>query len=177
MASISDKVHFTKSFNIDDTAVVLIDHQVGTCSWVHSIDADLLKKNVGILAKFATKTNMPLVLTSSMYDRLFFSIFFVRFVNAMYPKNSLIGFSFHFITRETNVQGLLLDVIQKEAPHAYASRTKRIGIVNAWDSKAFADAVRATDRKHLIVAGVTTDVCLVPPALSMQEEGLHVKVS
>ena len=52
-----------------------------------------------------------------------------------------------------------------------------MGIVNAWESAEFAAAVRATERKHLIVAGVTTDVCLVPPALSMQEEGFHVKVS
>lgn len=32
-------------------------------------------------------------------------------------------------------------------------------------------------KKHLIVAGVTTDVCLVPPVLSMQGEKFHVKVS
>ena len=31
-------------------------------------------------------------------------------------------------------------------------------------------------KKNLIVAGVTTDVCLVPPALSMQAEGYHIKV-
>lgn len=66
MASKTDAQHFTKSFNIDDTAVVLIDHQIGTCGWVHSIDKDLLEKNVNILASFATATKMPLVLTSSM---------------------------------------------------------------------------------------------------------------
>lgn len=66
MAEIHSKEHFTKTFSLDDTAVVLIDHQIGTCGWVHSIDADLLKKNVGILATFATKMRMPLVLTSSM---------------------------------------------------------------------------------------------------------------
>ena len=75
------------------------------------------------------------------------------------------------------MQGLLLEVIQKEAPEAYAKRTKRQGIVNAWEDKNFADAVRATDKTQLIVAGVTTDVCLVPPALSMQAEGFHIKVS
>lgn len=67
-------------------------------------------------------------------------------------------------------------MIQKQAPEAYARRTKRMGIVNAWDSKEFADAVRATGKTQLIVAGVTTDVCLVPPALSMQQEGFHIKV-
>lgn len=65
----NDKEHFTKAFNIENTAIVLIDHQIGTCGWVHSIDADLLKKNVRILATFAAKMKMPLVLTSSMYDK------------------------------------------------------------------------------------------------------------
>jgi hypothetical protein len=66
IAKITDVDHFTKRFNISDTAVVLIDHQKGTCGWVHSIDAAVLEKNVRILATFATKTKMPLVLTSSM---------------------------------------------------------------------------------------------------------------
>ena len=82
-----------------------------------------------------------------------------------------------YVYRETNMQGLLLDVIQKEAPEAYEKRTKRQGIVNAWEDKNFANAVRGTGKRQLIVAGVTTDVCLVPPALSMQAEGFHIKVS
>jgi nicotinamidase-related amidase len=70
----------------------------------------------------------------------------------------------------------LLEVIQNAAPAAYEKRVKRQGIVNAWDDNNFAQAVRNTGKKHLIVAGVTTDVCLVPPALSMQKEGFHIKV-
>jgi hypothetical protein len=66
MGSTINTDHFTKIFSIQDTAVALIDHQIGTCGWVHSIDAELLQKNVGILATFATKMKMPLVLTSSM---------------------------------------------------------------------------------------------------------------
>ncbi len=67
-------------------------------------------------------------------------------------------------------------MIQKAAPEAYEKRIKRQGVVNAWDDPAFAQAVRNTGKKQLIVAGVTTDVCLVPPALSMQGEGFHIKV-
>jgi len=73
------------------------------------------------------------------------------------------------------VQGLLLDVIQEAAPEAYAKRTKRQGIVNAFEDPHFAAAIKATGKKNLIVAGVTTDVCLVPPALSLQAEGYHIK--
>ena len=42
------------------------------------------------------------------------------------------------------MQGLLLDVIQEAAPDAYAKRTKRQGIVNAFDDENFAKAVRDT---------------------------------
>lgn len=42
------------------------------------------------------------------------------------------------------MQGLLLEVIQTAAPEAYAKRTKRQGIVNAWMDENFAEAVRAT---------------------------------
>lgn len=79
MASATDKSHFTKAFNINDTAVVLIDHQIGTCGWVHSIDSELLQKNVGILATFATKTKMPLVLTSSMHVVPFLACSYVAY--------------------------------------------------------------------------------------------------
>lgn len=67
-------------------------------------------------------------------------------------------------------------MIQEAAPEAYDKRIKRQGIVNAWDDLAFAAAVRNTGKKQLLVAGVTTDVCLVPPASSMQGEGFHIKV-
>ena len=94
-----------------------------------------------------------------------------------FRKVELLMLTKSHVYRETNMQGLLLDVIQKEAPEAYEKRTKRQGIVNAWEDKNFANAVRATGKRQLIVAGVTTDVCLVPPALSMQAEGFHIKVT
>ena len=46
--------------------------------------------------------------------------------------------------RENNVQGLLLEEIQTAAPDAYARRTKRQGIVNAFMDENFAEAIRAT---------------------------------
>jgi hypothetical protein len=35
-------------------------------------------------------------------------------------------------------------------------------------------AVRATGKKNILMGGLTTDVCLVPPALSAQTEGFNV---
>ena len=52
-------------FNLNDTAVILIDHQVGTNTWASSTPLALLQRNVMILARFAAGTQMPVVLTSS----------------------------------------------------------------------------------------------------------------
>jgi hypothetical protein len=52
-------------FNIEDTAIILIDHQVGTNTWASTTPLELLQRNVIILAKFAVGTGMPLILTSS----------------------------------------------------------------------------------------------------------------
>jgi hypothetical protein len=54
-----------KQFNLDDTAVILIDHQVGTNTWASTTPLALLQRNVLILARFAAGTDMPVVLTSS----------------------------------------------------------------------------------------------------------------
>ena len=43
--------------------------------------------------------------------------------------------------------------------------------VNAWDEPRVAAAVRATNRKKLIVTGISTDVCLAFPAISATAEG------
>ena len=77
---------------------------------------------------------------------------------------------------EEFVQGPLLAELADIAPDAFAKRIKRMGIVNAMDDKAFAEAVRATGRKKLVVAGVTNDVCTVFPVLTMLKEGFEVQV-
>ncbi len=57
-----------------------------------------------------------------------------------------------------------------------AARVKRQGVVNAWDDPAFADACRNTGKRNLVMAGVTTDVCMVAPAISAVAEGFDVQV-
>ena len=46
--------------------------------------------------------------------------------------------------------------------------------VNAWEEPAFREAVVATGRQKLIMAGLWTEVCLVFPALDLLNEGYHV---
>lgn len=76
----------------------------------------------------------------------------------------------------TNVQGPLMPELEQIAPEAYAARIRRTGVVNAWDDEDFAAACRATGRRNFVMAGVTTDVCMVSPAISALEEGYDVQV-
>ena len=56
-------------FTPEDTAVLLIDHQEGTMSWIRSAPVEQVKANALALAKAATALGMPLVLTSSLEEQ------------------------------------------------------------------------------------------------------------
>ena len=77
-------------------------------------------------------------------------------------------------SQEDQMQGPLMPTLEAIAPDAFGARIKRPGVVNCWDDERFAQACRDTGRKQLIMAGVTTDVCLAPPAISAVEEGFEV---
>jgi nicotinamidase-related amidase len=127
----------------ENAAMLLIDHQVGTMSWTHSHNVDEVKKNALDLAKIATAADMPLLLTSSM---------------------------------EEKVQGPLVPELKEIAPKAFAGRIKRTGIVNAMHDDNFNKALKATGRKKVVVAGITTEVCVVFPVLQLLDEGYEVQV-
>jgi nicotinamidase-related amidase len=129
-------------FTAQDSALLLIDHQVGTLQLVKNIETDVIKQNAIALAKMAKILNIPVVLTSS---------------------------------QETNIQGALLSEFKEILPDAFAARIKRAGIVNAWNDPNFSAAVAATGKKNLIMAGVTTSVCLVYPVLSAIAAGYTVQ--
>jgi nicotinamidase-related amidase len=130
--------HFTK----DNTALLLIDHQVGTMQLIKNIDRDFAAKQSIALAKMANILRMPTIITSSQED---------------------------------HAQGPILPEIAAILPEAYAARVKRPGVVNAWAYKEFRDAVIATEKPNLIMAGVTTDVCLIFPAIDAAKEGFGVQ--
>lgn len=48
--------------------------------------------------------------------------------------------------------------------------------MNAWEDEAFVDAVKATGRKKLVIAGLWTEVCVVLPSLSALAQGYEVYV-
>jgi nicotinamidase-related amidase len=129
-------------FTFKNSALLLIDHQIGTMKLIKNIPLEVVKRNTLALAKTAKILNIPTILTSS---------------------------------QEENVQGALLPELAEILPEAFETRIKRAGIVNAWNDANFKAAVEATGRKNLIMAGVTTDVCLVFPAISARQEGYQVQ--
>ncbi|OTG84471.1 hydrolase [Acinetobacter sp. ANC 5054] len=52
----------------------------------------------------------------------------------------------------------------------------RPGQINAWDNDDFVQAVKATGKKQLIIAGVVTEVCVAFPTLSALAEDFDVFV-
>jgi len=129
-------------FTAETSALLLIDHQVGTMKLIKNIDREQAAKQSIALAKMARILNLPVVITSSQEER---------------------------------AQGPILPEIAEILPEAHAARVKRPGVVNAWAYADFKKAVLATGRKNLIMAGVTTDVCLIFPAIDAAVEGFNVQ--
>ena len=76
---------------------------------------------------------------------------------------------------ESEIQGPMNMSLQHLLPEAYEKRIQRTGIVNAWTDPAYKAAVVATGRKQLIMGAITTDICLVFPAISAAKEGYDVQ--
>jgi nicotinamidase-related amidase len=134
-----------KALTVENTALVLVDHQVGTIGWAGELankdEQEQLKMWTRVMARFAKSAGIPVVLTSSL---------------------------------EGESQGPLLPEFKEILPAEYEKRIQRTGVINAWDDPAFVAAVRATGKKNILMGGLTTDVCLVPPALSAKADGFNV---
>jgi nicotinamidase-related amidase len=59
-----------KVFTPENSAMLLIDHQIGTMAWTHSHDINLVKQNALKLARIGKAAGIPIVLTSSMEDQV-----------------------------------------------------------------------------------------------------------
>ena len=78
-------------------------------------------------------------------------------------------------TMEENIGTNIKDV-QQVAPEAYQNRIKRGGTLNCFLDDRFKAAVHATGRKNLILAGLTTDICLFHTAVGAIQEGYQIQV-
>src|SRR5208282_4813038 len=124
-----------------NTAVLLIDHQVGLFTGVRDLTVSDLKHNVVGLAKAARTLSLPVVATTTARDSMW---------GPTIPE-----------LREVLGDGEILD------------RSS----VNAWDDKRFVKAVKATGRDHLILAGLSFEVCASLPAISAREAGYQPLVA
>jgi nicotinamidase-related amidase len=115
------------TFTSANSALLLIDHQVGTMKLIKNIPLETAKRNTVALAKVAKILRMPVVLTTGTEDKF---------------------------------QGPLMPELKEILPEEFEARIARGGSVNTWEDPKFRAAVEKTQRRHLIMAGVTTDVCL-----------------
>ena len=129
-------------FTPDNAAIVLIDHQDLTVSWIYSQPQTTTVNNVRMLARVGAELGVPHMVTSTMEDAI-----------------------------GTNIKD-----IQELAPDAYAARVKRGGTLNGFLDPAFVDAVKGLGRSNLILAGLTTDICLFHTARGAIEAGYEVQV-
>lgn len=75
---------------------------------------------------------------------------------------------------EDGPNGPLVPELKAQFPDApYIARP---GQINAWDNEDFVQAVKATGKKQLIIAGVVTEVCVAFPTLSALAEEFEVFV-
>ncbi|KAM0421455.1 hypothetical protein ACHAPT_010809 [Fusarium lateritium] len=73
---------------------------------------------------------------------------------------------------DTGPNGPLMREVKEMHPNA--PLIQRQGEINAWDSEEFRNAVRATNKTQVILAGIMTDVCATFLALSLRDEGFSV---
>jgi nicotinamidase-related amidase len=66
--------------------------------------------------------------------------------------------------------------IAELAPDAYAKRYARGGQLDCWDDQRLRDGVAALGRKKIVLAGLTTDICMYWAATSALKLGYQVLV-
>lgn len=77
-------------------------------------------------------------------------------------------------TTMEDMVGSTIDDLQKLAPDAYAKRYKRGGQLSCWDDPALTEGVKVLQRKQIILAGLTTDICAFWAAYDALKLGYQV---
>jgi nicotinamidase-related amidase len=124
----------------ENTAVLLIDHQVGLFTGVRDLTVSDLKHNVVALAKAAKVLGLPIVPVTTARDSMW---------------------------------GPTIPELKAVVGDKILDRSS----VNAWDDPRFVEAVKATKCNHLIIAGLSFEVCASFPAISAKEAGFEPVVA
>ena len=123
---------------IDNSVLILVDHQPWVAFSVKSMDASLLVNNLAGIAASAKALDVPVILTT---------------VGATGGP-----------LKDPPIKGLA-DVIPDVSPIDRVS-------TNAWED--IREAVEATGRRTLLIAGLWTEVCLAQTAISAIADGYRV---
>ena len=78
-------------------------------------------------------------------------------------------------TMEDSVGPTIADIADL-APDAFVKRYKRGGELSCWDAADLRDGVKVLGRPNIILAGLTTDICLFWAAVDAQALGYNVMV-
>lgn len=83
---------------------------------------------------------------------------------------------FFLTTTMEEYVGATIEEIQQVAAEAFRSRFKRGGILSCFDQPELAAAVQSSGRRNIILAGLTTDICLFWAARDAVRLGYEVMV-
>lgn len=76
-------------------------------------------------------------------------------------------------TEEENQDWWLPELVELD-PDAYKNSIRRTGIIDSWNQPEFVEAVEATGRRTLLMAGTSTDGCLLYTAINARRAGYEV---
>jgi nicotinamidase-related amidase len=131
------KKELYESITPENSALMIVDHQLGLYTGVRDIPVAELKHNIIGLVKAVRVFRIPIIVTTTTESMW----------GPMIPE----------------LQEVLKDI-------SVIQRTT----VNAWDDQRVSDAIEKTNRKKLIMTGITTDVCLAFPAITAVGKGYDV---
>ena len=127
---------------IENSALVLIDHQSAIILLTLSIDQALLTNNVAGLAKTAKALGVPTVITTVGAKGSILADPLIKEISEVFPE---------------------IKPIDRTSPPA-------------WSHPEVRAAIERTGRKKLVMAGISTDVCLVQSALAALKDGFEVYI-
>ncbi len=121
--------------------LLVVDHQLGLFQLVRDFPPDLYRNNILAHAAIGQVFNLPTILTSSAEHG--------ELHRMCYNRDSI-----QFSGPNGPIPKEITDM------HPNAPLIKRNGEVDAWDNPDFRAAVKATGKKQVILAGITTDVAI-----------------
>ncbi len=79
-------------------------------------------------------------------------------------------------SQEEEEQDPFVPDLIKVLPTQHDQRIKRLGVADSFDDPAYTAAIEKTNRKNLVIAGLSTETCVAQAAITAVRKGYNVKV-